>query len=154
MTREEMIFNYEATQAAMAYIIGFILNNRVYRIVMNKLADDMFGLDRESTSHGGHAKIKLRLTNAIKCRLIEMGAQDIGTPDEIVGGSDKYNKGDRWERWNAQQAGQEWHKSRTEYYLDGDLTVGGISYQIKFEGASFTNEKVIAKAMAWKFGRA
>ena len=87
MTREEMIINYEATQAAMAYIIGFILNNRVYRIVMDKLFDDMFGLDRESTSHGGHAKIKLRLTNAIKCRLIEMGAEDIGTPDAIIGGN-------------------------------------------------------------------
>ena len=154
MTREEMIINYEATQAAMAYIIGFILNNRVYRIVMNKLFDDMFGLDHESTSHGGHAKIKLRLTNAIKCRLIEMGAEDIGTPDAIIGGNDKYNKGERWERWNTVNAGQEWHKDRTEYYIDGDLTVDGIKYQIKVEGASFTNEKVIAAAMAWKFGRA
>ena len=34
------------------------------------------------------------------------------------------------------------------YDLDGDLTVDGVKYQIKFEDASFANEITVAKAMA------
>ena len=150
MTLIEMMNNYRATTAAMAYIVGFILNNRVYRIVMPEMLDEMFGMDRESTSHGGHAKIKLRLTNAIKCQLIEMGAQDIGTPAEILTG--RKNKGEAFEKYETERAGQVWVKDRIPYYIDGDLTVDGVKYQIKFEGASFTNEKVIAAAMEWKMG--
>lgn len=150
MTREEMILNYEATQAAVAYIIGFILNKRVYRIVMDKLLDEMFELSRESTSHGGHAKIKLHLTNAIKCRLLDMGAVDIGGLEVLDNG--RKNKGEAFEKYETERAGQHWEKDRIPYYIDGDLTVDGVKYQIKFEGASFTNEKVIRAAMEWKMG--
>lgn len=151
MTREEMILNYEATQAAVAYIIGFVLNKRIYRIVMDKLFDDMFYATRESHSHGGYAKIKLRLTNAIKCQLIEMGAQEIGGL-EILDNGPK-NKGDAFEKYEVEKAGGTWGRNTLEYYLGGDVEIDGKPYQIKFEGASFTNEKVIAKAMKWKLGQ-
>lgn len=152
MTLNEMIRNYEATQAAMAYIIGFTLNKRVYRIVMDKLLNEMFELSRESTSHGGHAKIKLHMTNAIRVKLIEMGAEEIGGLEVLDNG--RKNKGEAFEKYETERAGQVWEKDRIPYYIDGDLTVDGVKYQIKFEGASFTNEKVIAAAMEWKFGKA
>ena len=151
MTLNEMILNYRATCAAMAYIIGFVLNNRVYRIVLPELMDELFKLDRESKSHGGAAKIKLRLTNEIKVQLIEMGAQDVGGLDILNNG--RKNKGEAFEKWETERAGQIWKKDRIPYYVDGDLTVDGVSYQIKFENASFTNENVIKAAMEWKLAR-
>jgi hypothetical protein len=42
---------------------------------------------------------------------------------------------------------QEWKKDSVPYYLDGDLTVDGVKYQIKFESASFANEETILEGM-------
>ena len=150
MTREEMIRAYKRTQAAAAYIIGFVLNNRIYRIILTDLFDEMFYYTRESMSHGGLPKLKLRLTNAIRVQLIEMGAVEVGGMEILNNGLK--NKGDAWEKWNTEQAGQTWHKDTTPYYLDGDLTVNEVKYQIKFEGASFTNEKVIRDGLACRLG--
>ena len=69
----------------------------------------------------------------------------IGTPEILDG---LKNKGDAWEKYLTEKAGQEWHKDSTPYFVDGDLTVDGIKYQIKFENASFANEKTIGEAMA------
>lgn len=41
--------------------------------------------------------------------------------------------------------GQEWTKDNAPFTEDGDLTANGIAYQIKFEKATFTNEKTLAR---------
>ena len=41
--------------------------------------------------------------------------------------------------------GQVWEKDNVPFTEDGDLTVNGIAYQIKFEKATFTNEKTLAR---------
>ena len=37
--------------------------------------------------------------------------------------------------------GQIWEKDNVPFTDDGDLTVDGIAYQLKFEKATFINEK-------------
>ena len=70
----------------------------------------------------------------------------IGTAADIL--ASRKNKGEAFEQWVTENAGQEWHKDSVPYYMDGDLTVNGVKYQIKFESASLANETTIAKAMA------
>lgn len=137
---------YEATSAAAAYIIGFILNNKVYEIILQNLPEWLIGMDRESTSHGGARKLRIRMNAIARARLLNMGAAYIGTTAEVL--ASRKNKGEAFEQYVTERAGQEWHKDSVPYWMDGDLTIGGTKYQIKFESASLANENTIAKALA------
>ena len=137
---------YKATTAAAAYIIGFLMNDKVYTIYLNDLPEWLIGMDRESTSHGGVRKLRIRMNTIARHRLMNMGAAYIGTATEIL--ASRKNKGEAFEQWVTENAGQEWHKDSVPYYMDGDLTINGTKYQIKFESASLANETTIAKAMA------
>ena len=149
MTHAELIKNYKETSAADAYILGFAIRGWVYQLVVKELPDWMFKLDRESSSHGGALKEKFRPNTDEKLTMIHrMGAEKIGTVEEILTG--RKNKGEAWEKYQTEKAGQEWKKDSVPYYLDGDLTVNGIKYQIKFEAASFANEDTIKRAMNLK----
>ena len=52
----------------------------------------------------------------------------------------KYNKGEIVEKLVTEYFGQTWTKDNVPYTEDGDITVDGIKYQIKFEKATFINE--------------
>ena len=56
--------------------------------------------------------------------------------------------GEVFEKMETEKAGQTWTKDNVPFTIDGDLTVDGIAYQIKYEGATFTNEKTLAKLTA------
>lgn len=147
MNFNEMVNGYRATSAAMAYIVGFALNNILYRIVLDELPDEILHPDHESTKNGGHYKIKMHCTNTIKARWIENGAEEIGTVEMLDGVK---NKGNWFEKLETERVGQVWVKDSIPYYVQGDLSVNGIEYQIKWENASLTNESVIRKALEWK----
>ena len=137
---------YKATTAAAAYIIGFLMNDKVYTIYLNDLPEWLISMDRESTSHGGARKLRIRMTTIARHRLLNLGAAYIGTASEVL--ASRKNKGEAFEQWITENAGQEWHKDSVPYYMDGDITINGTKYQIKFESASLANENTIAKAMA------
>ena len=54
-----------------------------------------------------------------------------------------YNKGEIVEKLITEKYGQTWVKDNVPFTEDGDLTVNGIAYQIKYEKATFTNEKAL-----------
>ena len=137
---------YKATTAAAAYIIGFLMNDKVYTIYLNDLPEWLIAMYRESTSHGGARKLRIRMTTIARHRLMNLGAAYIGTASEVL--ASRKNKGEAFEQWVTENAGQEWHKDSVPYYMDGDITINGTKYQIKFESASLANENTIAKAMA------
>lgn len=137
---------YKATTAAAAYIIGFLLNNKVYTIYLNDLPEWLVTMDRESSRHGGTCKLRIRMNAIARARLMNMGAAYAGTVNEVL--ASRKNKGEAFEQWITESVGQEWHKDSTPYYMDGDITIGDTKYQIKFESASLANEVTIAKAMA------
>lgn len=137
---------YKATTAAAAYIIGFLMNDKVYTIYLNDLPEWLIGMDRESTSHGGVRKLRIRMNTIARHRLMNMGAAYIGTAADIL--ASRKNKGEAFEQWVTENAGQEWHKDSVPYFVDGDITINGVKYQIKFESASLANETTIAKALA------
>jgi hypothetical protein len=57
----------------------------------------------------------------------------------------KYNKGEIFEKLITEMNGQTWTKDNADFWKDGDLTVNGKSFQIKYEKATFTNEKTLAR---------
>ena len=63
---------------------------------------------------------------------------------ESVKADCKYNKGEVFEKLVTEFYGQEWTKDNVPFTVDGDLTVNGTAYQIKFEKATFCNEKSLA----------
>lgn len=63
--------------------------------------------------------------------------------EETVAAS-KYNKGEIFEKMVTEYFGQVWVKDNVPFTEDGDITVDGIAYQIKFQKATFCNEKSIA----------
>lgn len=147
MTFTELVKNYKETSAADKYLVGFIFAKVVYELILDELPDWMFKEARESSSHGGAMKARFRLTKNEKYIMVNtMGAHVVGTVEEVLSG--RKNKGEAWEKYQTEKAGQEWHKDSVRYDLDGDLTVDGVKYQIKFEDASFANEITVAKAMA------
>ena len=56
----------------------------------------------------------------------------------------KYNRGEVFEKLVTEHFNQVWVKDNVPFTKDGDLTVNGTAYQIKFEKATFCNEKSIA----------
>lgn len=135
---------YEATTAATAYILGFLLNGNVYAITVKSLPTWLIGLDRESKTHGGFNKLRIRMNNIARARLMNLGASYIGTAEEVL---TMKNKGDAFEKWIAESLGQKWQKTSTPYFLAADVNANGERYQVKFESASLANEKTIAMAM-------
>lgn len=137
---------YEATTAATAYIIGFLMNGNVYAIFLKSLPVWLIGLDRESTSHGGAKKLRIRMNAIARARLMNLGAAYIGTANEVL--TSRKNKGEAFEKWMTERFGQEWSKDSVPYWKDGDIDANGERYQVKFESASLANENTIAKAIA------
>lgn len=56
----------------------------------------------------------------------------------------KYNRGEVVEKLITEHFGQIWEKDSIPFTDDGDLTVDNIAYQIKYEKATFINEKQMA----------
>ena len=55
-----------------------------------------------------------------------------------------YNRGEIFEKLVTESFGQIWEKDNVPFTDDGDITVNGVAYQIKFQKATFCNEKSIA----------
>ena len=142
MTREEMIRKYNELAAAHKYIVGFTDKDRLYYAVMNgMIRDDILKLDKAAESKGGMMKIRVRMSSKVKAILLHTGKAILcGTAGDLE--ADKnYNRGENFERIITELlTGNKWEKDNVPFTDDGDLTVDGIAYQLKFEKATFINE--------------
>ena len=63
--------------------------------------------------------------------------------EDIVNNS-KYNNGEIFEKLVTEYFGQVWTKNNVPFTEDGDITINKVAYQIKFQKATFCNEKSLA----------
>ena len=91
--------------------------------------------------------LRFNPTNEQKVFLLSKGAELICSKErfEIIVEQTIYNKGEIFEKLCTENVGQEWHKDNTLFTDDGDLTIDGTAYQIKFEKATFVTEKLLAR---------
>ena len=137
-----LINDYNFFSFTHNYIFGFCYKGLVYSV---KATSDILPcvLKLDKASRGAGYALRFKPTNEQKLFLIARGAKAICSADlfnNMVTGS-KYNRGEIFEKIETEYAGQTWTKDNVPFYMDGDLTVNGVAYQIKFEKATFTNEK-------------
>lgn len=150
MTKEEMIATYEALSAADSYIFGFAHNHNLYYVQTDKLPDELLKRDVASKSHGGVQKIRVRASSAMRAAFVDSGkAVLLGTDELLNANSDKYNKGERFEKLIQELlTGTTWQKDSVPFYEAGDIELNGQQVQIKFDGAELTNEKTLMRVLA------
>ena len=143
---EMMINRYNQLSYTHNYIYGFYFQNVIYMVEAN--ADLMpYILKLDKASRGAGYSLRFCPTKEQKALLLSKGAIALCSKDffEQTARESKYNKGETFEKMVTEYFGQIWKKDNVPFTKDGDLTVNGIAYQIKFEKATFTNEKTLAR---------
>ena len=146
---ESMVKYYISKSYTHNYIAVFTFDGVVYMVI---IGNDFFnnGVKLDKASRGAGYSIRFKPTKSDKINLLAKGAKvlcSIEYFEELVKNS-KYNKGEIIEKLVTEYYGQEWKKDKVPITDDGDLTVNNIAYQIKFERATFINEKQIARMRA------
>jgi len=146
--KTQMLTAYHRLNKASRYILGYKQDGMIYVIVgKSELVDDFVILDKASRGQGYAIRFKPNRTD--KRELTHRGAQVLCSAEYFDGlvADSKYNKGEIFEKLVTElMFGQVWEKDNVPFYLDGDVTDAyGIKYQVKFEKATFTNEKSLYK---------
>ena len=142
----DMISKYNELSFTHSYIFGFEFKGNIYSVTTDsKILPFVLTLDR--ASRGAGFALRFKPTNDQKILMLSEGAQLLCSKaffeSEIT--ATKYNKGEIFEKMITESFGQEWEKDNVPFTEDGDITANGIAYQIKFEKATFTNEKFLAE---------
>lgn len=145
MSKEAMWRYYRELSAAEGYIIGFVVDGKVYMVNHECFSEY---ITYEKASRGQGMALRLRLRKAGKSKLLQI-AICIGLVEELTTAG--YNKGENFERLVHRYYKQDWTKDCKPFTECGDIRVNGKEIQIKFDGATFTNEKTLTKMMARVF---
>lgn len=139
-----LINRYNAVAYTHEYVWGFTYKKNVYMAVTDaSMMPFVTCLDKASRGAGyalrfcpnAEQKVALLPYATLLCSETYF--------NEVVADS-KYNKGEIFEKMVTEYHGQVWTKDNIPFTEDGDITVDGIAYQIKFQKATFCNEKSIA----------
>lgn len=138
----ELVRFYNSKAFTHNYIFGIIWNGNIYMVeTTNDILCQVLKLDKASRGNG--YSLRFKPNKAVKELLITEKATLLCSAEmfkELCDES-KYNKGEVFEKLVTEYFGQTWEKDNVPFTDDGDLTVNGIAYQIKFESATFINEK-------------
>ena len=139
-----LINRYNAVAYTHEYIWGFEFKGNIYMAITDSsVMAHICKLDKASRGCG----IALRFCPTTDQKLALMAdAQVLCSKKyfEEVYATSKYNRGEIFEKMVTEHFGQKWEKDNVPFTEDGDITVDGIAYQIKFQKATFCNEKNIA----------
>lgn len=139
-----MIKQYNDAAFTHKYIYGFTFKGNVYMAYAD--ADIMpyvCTLDKASRGAG----YALRFCPTVNQKLVLMPSASLVCSEayfESVCNEYKYNKGEIFEKIVTEKFGQVWVKDNVPFTEAGDIEVDGIAYQIKYQKATFCNEKSLA----------
>ena len=149
MDNKIMLQNLSTRYHAKAFTKNYIMVYRVKGIVYftvctSELVDRVVCLDKASRGQG--YALRFKPNREQKRMLMAHGCTVLCSEkffDEEYNMS-KYNRGEIAEKLITEFFGQVWEKDNIPFTEAGDITVNGIAYQIKYEKATFTNEKALA----------
>lgn len=145
----EMLTKYHKMAFTDNYILGFSYKGNIY-ISYRKAQDMEKFVKLDKASRGQGYSIRFKPTSSDKIYLLT-GAKVLCSTtyfQELVA-TTKYNKGEILEKLVTEvEAGKVWEKDNIPFTEAGDVEINGIPYQIKFESATFTNEKALLSLMA------
>ena len=145
----EMLGNYHKLAFTDNYILGFQYKENIY-ISYRKAVDMEKFVKLDKASRGQGYSIRFKPNSSDKIYLLT-GSKVLCSAkyfQELVAGS-KYNNGEILEKLVTEiEAGKIWEKDNIPFTEAGDVEINGIPYQIKFEKATFTNEKALENLLA------
>lgn len=135
---------YNNTAFTDKYILVYTYGGVVYMtLTTREVVDRVTCLDK--ASRGAGYALRFKPNNAQKVMLLAEGATALCSAElfnHMVANS-VYNRGEVAEKIVTEYFGQKWEKDNIPYTEAGDIEVDGVAYQIKYEKATFTNEKTI-----------
>lgn len=144
MTKIEMMNTYHNINGATAYIFGYADKGIIYMTqIVDRFPEEL--TTYEKASRGAGMGIRLRIRKAHKTAL-HMISVAIGSVEDFL--NTKYNKGEVFEKLVTEYYGQEWHKDHIPFTECGDININEVEVQIKFNGATFTNERTLTNLLA------
>lgn len=144
-----MLGFYHSRAYTDQYIFGVLFKGTLYMIKADASSLGML-LKLDKASRGKGYSLRFRPNRQQKALLMSMGATPLCSAEmfaELVAES-KYNKGEIFEKLVTEYFNQQWEKDNVPFTEDGDLTVNGVAYQIKFEQATFITEAQMLRMRA------
>ena len=123
------------------YIFGYTNKGNVYFVqVDGSMLDYLTKLDKASRGAGYSLRFKPDRTQ--KSLMLDLNPTLLCSVEyfNAMVETSKYNRGEVFEKMITELYGQEWVKDNVPFTEDGDLTVDGVAYQLKFEKATFITE--------------
>lgn len=143
---QNLIKNYNELSYTHNYMFGYSDNGTIYCAIGTADAlPYVCTLDRASRGAGFALRYKPTKNQKSFLRTLPTFALCSKEFFDLSVNSCKYNAGEVFEKMVTEYFGQEWKKDNVPFTDDGDLTVDGVAYQIKYEKATFINEKTLQK---------
>lgn len=139
---------YEELNGCNCYEIYFNYRHIIYKIELKKLDSDIVKLGRESSSKGGWEKLRLAITSAKKQEWLMSGkARKLMSEEKLneLAEREGLNKGQACEYLSAKARKQEYTLDSTRFDKAGDVNLKRKKIQVKYENASLTQLRTIAK---------
>ena len=153
MEIEKWLKLYEQYNGCNCYEIYFLFNKKLYKIELKQLDAGFVKMGRESSSKGGWEKLRLAVNKAKKIEWLASGkAREVMTQDEFIKLAEELglNKGQACEYLSAKARKQSYTLDSTRFDKAGDVNLKRKKIQVKFENASLTQLRTIAKVAGLK----
>lgn len=143
-TIKETMFNrWHALDNSDVVCVGFIYNHVLYSATPTETQlFNMVTVEKASRNQGYALRLRIRKDHKIALLTKATPICSERYFNECVANS-KYNKGEIFEKLVTENAGQDWHKDCIPMTVCGDVAVDGVQIQLKFDGATLSNEKTL-----------
>lgn len=143
----EMNELYTKNSFAHNYVLGYTINGNVYACFCDeRILPYVMSLSK--ASRGAGYALRFRPTRAQKEIFRTENNELICSVDEFnsLVAESRYNKGEIFEKLIVEKFADcpIWTKDSVPFTRGGDMDMNGVSYQIKFEGATFASERTLA----------
>lgn len=139
-----MINRYNEISFTHNYIWGFTYKHNVYMaITTSEVMPLVCKLDKTSRGAG----YALRFCPTTDQKLVLMPSATLLCSEKFFNeqvAESKYNNGEIFEKMVTEYFGQVWVKDNIPFTEAGDIETDGVAYQIKYQKATFCNEKSLA----------
>ncbi len=148
ISKEKWLELFEGLGGCNCYELYFIFKHNLYKIELKELENDIVKVGRESSSKGGHLKLRLYVNSAKKQQwIISNKAKKIMSEEKMITSAKELNlnKGQFCEYLSAKARKQEYTLDNVRFDKAGDVNLKRKKIQVKFENASLTQLRTIAK---------
>lgn len=147
---ENLIRNYNELSYTHNYIFGYSENGTVYYAYADaSVLPYVCTLDHASRGCGSALRFRPNREQKSFMRTLETYVLCSKEYFDTCVANSKYNAGEIFEKLITETCfGQTWVKDNIPFTKAGDIEANGIAYQIKYEKATFINEKTLQKMRA------